>query len=45
MLTEAAIVVLTGASDYISDGNVVIKASNGHELVSKPHAIMSNASF
>ena len=33
-LTSAAIVVLTGVSDYISDGNVVVKASNGHELVS-----------
>jgi hydroxyethylthiazole kinase-like sugar kinase family protein len=31
----AAIVVLTGESDYVSDGHVIIKASNGHKLVSK----------
>jgi len=29
-----AIVVLTGEVDYISDGEVVLKTSNGHELVS-----------
>jgi hydroxyethylthiazole kinase-like sugar kinase family protein len=29
----AAIVVLTGENDYISDGNIVLKASNGHDLV------------
>lgn len=32
----AAIVVLTGVDDYVSDGETVIKASNGHELVSSP---------
>lgn len=29
-----AIVVMTGVNDYISDGETVIKVSNGHELVS-----------
>lgn len=31
---SGAIVVLTGEHDYITDGEVVIKASNGHSLVS-----------
>lgn len=30
----AAIVVLTGVQDYISDGETVLRVSNGHELVS-----------
>jgi len=29
----AAIIVLTGVSDYLSDGDIVLKASNGHPLV------------
>ena len=33
-LNKACIVVLTGVSDYISDGDIVLKVSNGHELVS-----------
>jgi thiamine-phosphate diphosphorylase/hydroxyethylthiazole kinase len=28
-----AVVVLTGETDYLSDGNVVLRTSNGHELV------------
>ena len=34
LLIPAAIIVMTGVSDYISDGNIVLKVSNGHELVS-----------
>ncbi|GFZ48720.1 hypothetical protein JCM24511_06469 [Saitozyma sp. JCM 24511] len=30
---RAAVVVLTGVEDYISDGEIVLKASNGHELL------------
>jgi thiamine-phosphate diphosphorylase/hydroxyethylthiazole kinase len=33
LILAAAIVVLTGVEDYISDGEVVLKGSNGHELV------------
>lgn len=33
-LIAASIIVMTGVSDYISDGNIVLKVSNGHELVS-----------
>jgi hypothetical protein len=33
-LITGAIIVMTGVSDYISDGDVVLKVSNGHELVS-----------
>lgn len=36
----ACIVVLTGVSDYISDGNIVLKASNGHELVSDGSTVL-----
>jgi len=33
MSDTAAIVVLTGEKDYISDGEVVLRASNGHHLL------------
>lgn len=36
---RAAVVVLTGVEDYISDGEIVLKASNGHELVSHSHSL------
>jgi thiamine-phosphate diphosphorylase/hydroxyethylthiazole kinase len=29
----AAVIVMTGESDYLSDGEIVIKCSNGHHLV------------
>jgi hydroxyethylthiazole kinase-like sugar kinase family protein len=29
------IVLLTGATDYLSDGNRVIAVKNGHELLSR----------
>lgn len=30
-----AVVVMTGKEDWISDGETVLKLSNGHHLVSK----------
>lgn len=32
----AAIIVLTGVDDYISDGETVLRVSNGDELVRRP---------
>ena len=43
MSAAAAIVVLTGATDYLSDGEIVLKSSNGHPMVRIPqsHVIIS----
>lgn len=38
-----AIVVLTGPEDYLSDGETVLKTSNGHELVSSSSAALTLA--
>ena len=33
MLATGAIVVLTGVTDYVSDGTTVVRLSNGHPLL------------